>query len=59
MNRRIRNKARLRPIDLAEPKDTELRQTLQKAEMQMQLGNDVVDEDEDDDRPDGPGSESD
>lgn len=32
---------------------------LQKAEMALQLGGDVVDEDEDDDRRDGPGSESD
>lgn len=56
---RIRNKARLRPIDLADPKDGELRRTLQKAEMGMQLGDDVVVEDEEDGRRDGPGSESD
>lgn len=55
---RIRNKAKLRPIDLADPQDRETRTMLQRAEMQVQMGDDVVDEDEDD-RRDGPGSESD
>lgn len=55
---RLRNKAKLRPIDLADPRNTELRRTLQKAEMAMTAGDDVVNEDEDDDE-DGPGSESD
>ena len=55
---RIRNKAKLRPIDLVDPRNTELRQVLQKAELTMMAGDDVVDEDEDD-RRDGPGSESD
>ena len=55
---RIRNKAKLRPIDLMDPRNTELRSTLQKAELAMMAGDDVVDEDEDD-APDGPGSESD
>ena len=59
VNGRIRNKAKLRPIDLAEPNDSELRRILQKAEMQMMAGDDVVNEDEDDDRRGGPGSESD
>lgn len=54
---RIRNKAKLRPIDLADPRNTELRRALQKAEVAMTAGDDVVNEDEDDD--DGPGSESD
>lgn len=54
---RIRNKAKLRPIDLADPRNTELRRMLQKAEMAMTAGDDVVDEDEDD--AGGPGSESD
>lgn len=54
---RIRNKAKLRPIDLADPRNAELRRTLQKAEMAMMAGDDVVDED--DDEPNGPGSESD
>ena len=58
---RIRNKAKLRPIDLADPRNTELRRILQKAEMAMTAGDDVVveDEDEDEDEVDGPGSESD
>lgn len=56
---RIRNNAKLRPIDLADPKDTDVRRMLQRAELQMQPGGDVVDEDDDDDRRDGPGSESD
>lgn len=55
---RIRNKAKLRPIDLADPRDAELRRTLQKAAMAMEVGDDVVVEDEED-RRDGPGSESD
>lgn len=54
---RIRNKGKLRPIDLVDPRNTELRNILQKAEMAMTAGGDVVDEDEDE--PDGPGSESD
>ena len=54
---RIRNKAKLRPIDLADPRNTDLRRSLQKAELAMMAGDDVVDEDEDE--PDGPGSESD
>ena len=54
---RIRNKAKLRPIDLVDPRNTDLRSTLQKAEMAVMAGDDVVDEDEDE--PDGPGSESD
>lgn len=55
---RIRNKAKLRAVDMADPRDGELRRVLQKAEMQLMAGNDVVDEDEDDGR-NGPGSESD
>ncbi|KAK3706103.1 hypothetical protein LTR37_012930 [Vermiconidia calcicola] len=54
---RIRNKAKLRPIDLVEPRNTELRNLLQKAEMAMTAGGDVVNEDEDE--PNGGGSESD
>ena len=54
---RIRNKAKQRPIDLVDPRNTELRSVLQKAEMAILAGDDVVDED--DDEPDGPGSESD
>lgn len=54
---RIRNKAKLKPIDLVDPRNTELRAVLQKGELTIQMTNDVVEEDEDE--PDGPGSESD
>ncbi|KAF2136142.1 uncharacterized protein K452DRAFT_362724 [Aplosporella prunicola CBS 121167] len=55
---RIRNKAKLRPVDLADPRNTELRQMLQKAEFAMMAGNDVVDEDDEDDGPTGSASDS-
>ena len=54
---RIRNKAKLRALDLVDPRNTELRSTLQKAEMAMTAGGDVVDED--DDEQGGPPSDSD
>lgn len=54
---RIRNKAKLKPLELADPRNTELRSMLQKAEFSMMAGNDVVQED--DDGPTGSGSESD
>jgi uncharacterized protein len=56
---RLRNKAKLRPIDLVDPRNKDVRSVLQKAEMAMTAGDDVVDEDDDDDARDGPGSESD
>ncbi|KAK4507576.1 hypothetical protein PRZ48_001311 [Zasmidium cellare] len=56
---RIRNKAKLKAIDLVDPRNTELRKDLQKAELTLQMSSDVVQEDEDDDARDGPGSESD
>jgi ankyrin repeat protein len=55
---RARNKARLRPADLLDPRNQVIRNVLQKAELQFMAGGDVVNEDEDD-RPNGPGSESD
>ena len=54
---RSRNKARLRPVDLLDPRNEVVRNVLQKAELQFMAGGDVVDED--DDGPNGPGSESD
>ncbi|KAF1945737.1 hypothetical protein EJ02DRAFT_337745 [Clathrospora elynae] len=42
---RIRNKAKLKPIELADPRNTELRSMLQKGEFSMQAGGDVVEED--------------
>lgn len=53
---RIRNKAKLKPIELADPRNTELRSMLQKGEFAMQAGGDVVD---DDDGPGGSASDSD
>lgn len=53
---RIRNKAKLKPFDLVDPRNTELRSFLQKAEFSMMAMDDVV---EDDDGPTGSGSESD
>lgn len=41
---RIRNKAKLRPFDLVDPRNTDLRQTLQKAEFAYMAGDDVVEE---------------
>lgn len=54
---RIRNKAKLKPVDLADPRDKDLRTMLQKAEYSFQAGDDVIQED--DDGPTGSGSESD
>jgi uncharacterized protein len=54
---RIRNKAKLRPVDLVDPRNTALRALLQKAEFAIQAGDDVVDEDEDD-GPTGSASDS-
>ncbi|KAF2824727.1 ankyrin repeat domain-containing protein [Ophiobolus disseminans] len=54
---RIRNKAKLRPFELVDPRNTELRSILQKGEFAMQAGGDVVEED--DDGPTGSASDSD
>jgi hypothetical protein len=56
---RIRNKAKLKPIDLVDPRHMELRDALKKAELTLIAGADAIVDDDDDDRPDGPGSESD
>jgi len=45
---RIRNKAKLKPAELADPRNSDLRIMLQKAEYSLQVGNDVVVEDEED-----------
>lgn len=55
---RIRNKAKLRPIDLVDPRNTDLRRVLQKAEMTMLAGDDVVQADDEEDAA-GAGSASD
>ncbi|KAG9190872.1 hypothetical protein G6011_08960 [Alternaria panax] len=54
---RIRNKAKLKPIELADPRNTELRSMLQKGEVSMLMGGDVVEDD--DDGPTGSASDSD
>jgi hypothetical protein len=60
---RIKNGAKLRPIELADPRNDGLRSMLRRAEFSVMAGNDVVDEDDDDDadgrRGGGAGSESD
>ncbi|KAF2403572.1 ankyrin repeat domain-containing protein [Trichodelitschia bisporula] len=52
---RIRNKAKLTPRELADPRNTELRSMLQKAEYALMVQGDVVDDDDDG----GSGSETD
>ena len=59
MENRIRNKAKLKPLELVDPRNTELRSTLQKAEFAMMAGDDVVDRDgEDEQGPTGSASDS-
>lgn len=53
---RIRNGAKLRALDLVDPRNTELRGILQRAEFAVVAGDDVVRDDSDDG---GPGSDSD
>lgn len=55
---RIRNKAKLKSFELVDPRNTELRTILQKAEFATMAGNDVVDDDEDDEDPTGSASDS-
>ena len=54
---RIRNKAKLRALELTDPRNTELRTMLQKAEFALMAGADVVNDDDDDHE--GPASDSD
>ena len=55
---RIRNKAKLKPFELVDPRNTELRGILQKAEFAMMAGDDVVDDEEDEQGPTGSASDS-
>ena len=55
---RIRNKAKLTPKELVDPRNTDLRATLQKAEFTTTAGDDVVNQDEDDEGPTGSASDS-
>ncbi|KAF9691039.1 hypothetical protein EKO04_011096 [Ascochyta lentis] len=52
---RIRNKAKLKPVELVDPRNVELRELLRKGEFAMMMGGDVVEEDGEA----GSGSESD
>ncbi|KJX98346.1 ankyrin repeat protein [Zymoseptoria brevis] len=56
---RIRNDHKLKPADLVDPRNTELRKALQQAEILAAASADAVVEDDEDDVRDGPGSESD
>ncbi|KAL8904846.1 MAG: hypothetical protein Q9207_003006 [Kuettlingeria erythrocarpa] len=55
---RIRNKAKLKPMDLVDPKNVELRNILQRAEYSMTVGDDVVVRDDEEDGPTGSASDS-
>ena len=56
---RVRNKGKLKAFELADPRNGELRSTLQKAEFAQMAGDDVVDAAaEDDDGPTGSASDS-
>lgn len=57
---RIRNKAKLKPLELVDPRNAELRGVLQKAEFAVMAGDDVVDgeEEDGDGGPTGSASES-
>lgn len=44
---RIRNKAKLKPVELVDPRNSELKGVLQKAEFAMLAGDDVVRDDDD------------
>ena len=46
--RRIRNRAKLRALELVDPRNSSLRNTLQKAEFAITAGNDVVHEGDED-----------
>ena len=57
---RIRNKAKLKPLELVDPRNKELRAQLQKAEFSLMAGSDVVDtKAEEEEEPTGSGSGSD
>ncbi|KAH6633575.1 ankyrin repeat protein-like protein [Boeremia exigua] len=53
---RKRNKAKLKPFELVDPRNTQLREVLRKGEVAMMMGGDVV---EDDGGPTGSASDSD
>ena len=58
MGGRIRNKAKLKALELVDPRNAELRSILQKAEFASMAGDDVVDGEEEDGGPTGSASDS-
>jgi hypothetical protein len=58
MLRRIRNKAKLKALDLVDPRNTKLRNMLQESEYVMQNQGDFIDVEEADDGPTGSASDS-
>ena len=54
---RLRNKAKLKPIELIDPRNSQLRAILQRAEFAMTAGDDVIQGD-DEEGPTGSASES-
>lgn len=55
---RIRNKAKLKAVELVDPRNTELRGVLRKAEFASMAGDDVVHGEEEDGGPTGSASDS-
>jgi len=55
---RIRNKAKLKPFELVDPRNTELRSILRNAEFAMMAGDDVVDNEGEEQGPTGSASDS-
>lgn len=56
---RIRNKAKLKAMELVDPRNAELRMTLQKAEFAQTLGNEAGHEEDEDEGREGSASDSD
>ena len=54
---RLRNKAKLKPMELVDPRNTQLRSTLQRAEFAMTAGDDII-QDNGDEGPTGSASDS-
>ena len=56
---RLRNRAKLRPVELVDPRNVALRAVLQRAEYAAMAGTDVVDEDAEEEEGGSTGSASD
>ena len=55
---RFKNKAKLKPVELVDPRNKELRQFLNKAEFAQHAGNDIIYDSDDDHGPRGSASDS-